>query len=86
MINNKPLAEDKYLTSKQQTEIDACISLDGQAYLSKPVTIPPDSYLMLGDNRPNSYDGRCWGVVPRNMIIGKAYKIFFPLNRMRKIE
>ena len=86
LINNKPLAEDKYLTSKQQTEIDACISLDGQAYLSKPVTIPPDSYLMLGDNRPNSYDGRCWGVVPRNMIIGKAYKIFFPLNRMRKIE
>lgn len=85
-INNNPLAEDKYIVSEQRTEIDDCISLDGQAYLSKPVTIPPNSYLMLGDNRVNSYDGRCWGVVPRNLIIGKAYKIFFPLNRMRKIE
>jgi signal peptidase I len=85
-INNKPLAEDKYLVSKQRTEINVCLSENQQPYLSKPVTIPPDSYLMLGDNRPNSYDGRCWGVVHRNMIIGKAYKIFFPLNRMRKIE
>jgi signal peptidase I len=85
-INNQALAEDKYLSSKQRTEIDVCTSGNQPPYLSKPVTIPPNSYLMLGDNRTQTYDGRCWGVVPRNLIIGKAYKRFFPLNRMGEIE
>nr|WP_246605606.1 signal peptidase I [Sphaerospermopsis torques-reginae] len=83
LINNQPLAEDKYLASNQRTEIDVCISTP---YLSKPVTIPSDSYLVLGDNRMNSFDGRCWGVVPRNLIIGKASKIFFPPDRIGKIN
>lgn len=86
-INNKPLQENVYLSSSVRTLVEACNSSGPQPpFLAQPVIIPPNSYLMLGDNRPNSYDGRCWGVVPRNMIIGKAYKIFFPLNRRRKIE
>lgn len=85
-INNQPLAEDKYLSSNQRSEIDVCTSSDYAPYLSKPVTIPANSYLTLGDNRTNSYDGRCWGVVHRNLIIGKASKIFFPLDRIGKID
>jgi signal peptidase I len=86
-INSKPLPENVYLSSSVRTFVEACNSSGLQPpFLAKPEIIPANSYLMLGDNRPNSYDGRCWGVVPRNMIIGKAYKIFFPLNRMRKIE
>jgi len=34
--------------------------------------IPPDSYFVMGDNRDNSADSRVWGVVPRNLIIGRA--------------
>jgi hypothetical protein len=36
-----------------------------------PVTIPPDHYFLLGDNRPESDDSRYWGPVPRAWIIGK---------------
>ena len=50
------------------------------------ITIPPRTYLMLTDNRSNSYNSRCWGVVPRNLIIGKAYKRFYPLDRVGPIE
>ena len=40
-----------------------------------PVTIPPGQYLMLGDNRDNSADSRVIGLVPRQLLIGKAHHI-----------
>ncbi len=46
-------------------------------------TVPPDSYFVLGDNRSNSSDSRYWGFVPRKNVIGKAWAVFWPLNRMR---
>lgn len=43
--------------------------------------IPPNSYIVLGDFRSNSYDSRYWGVVPRENIIGRATKRFYPFDR-----
>ncbi|HEY9692583.1 MAG TPA: signal peptidase I [Oculatellaceae cyanobacterium] len=51
-------------------------------YTWGPVTVPTNSYLVLGDNRNNSYDSHYWGFVPREKIIGKATKIFWPLSRV----
>ena len=39
------------------------------------MTIPPDQYLMLGDNRDNSADSRYIGLVPRNLLIGRAVRV-----------
>jgi signal peptidase I len=44
--------------------------------------IPPDRYLVLGDNRNNSYDSHYWGFVPREKIIGKATSRFYPFERL----
>ena len=46
--------------------------------------VPDDSYLVMGDNRNDSYDARYWNntYVTRDQIIGKAYYIYYPFNRM----
>jgi signal peptidase I len=40
-----------------------------------PLRIPPDQYLMLGDNRNNSADSRVIGLVPRAKLLGRAERI-----------
>ena len=49
---------------------------------TKPVAVPKGFYLMMGDNRNNSFDGRGWGLVPRDSIIGRSEFIWLPLGRI----
>ena len=46
--------------------------------------VPPDSYLMIGDNRDNSDDGRVWGFVPDGNLVGRATYIWFNWDPQRK--
>jgi signal peptidase I len=49
-------------------------------------TVPSNQYLVLGDHRSGSLDGRSWGYVPRDRIVGKALVRFWPLNRVGDIQ
>ena len=46
--------------------------------LPETITIPPDHYFMMGDNRGESDDSRFWGPVPRKWIIGPAFATYWP--------
>ena len=57
-------------------------AIGGACNLPKPITIPPDYYFMMGDNRGASDDSRFWGPVPRKWIIGKAFATYWPPDRI----
>ncbi|WP_084650548.1 signal peptidase I [Desulfovibrio litoralis] len=45
------------------------------------ITVPPDSFFMMGDNRDESWDSRGWGFVPREKLIGKAWRIYWSWDK-----
>jgi signal peptidase I len=77
--------KEPYINNNDGTFVEVCSSEGGTAFLAKSVTIGQNQYLALGDNRSNSYDGRCWGTIDRDEIVGQATKIYWPFNRFGDI-
>lgn len=71
-LNNTPL-EENY--------VDAFIG-----YEWGPQVVPPDTYFVLGDNRNASADSHVWGFLPKDSLVGDAYKIYWPLERVRSLQ
>ncbi len=63
---------------------------DGWKALANPpvktLYVQPGHYLCLGDNSPQSSDGRSWGLVPSNLMMGRAVVIYWPYSRMGRIQ
>ncbi|MCX7661629.1 MAG: signal peptidase I [Candidatus Omnitrophica bacterium] len=50
------------------------------------VSVPKDSFFVLGDNSSSSQDSRYWGFVPYKNLIGRALLIYWPPWRIRLIK
>jgi len=48
--------------------------------------VPEGQYFVLGDHRNSSSDSRTWGYVPRENIYGKAVFVYWPLDKMGRLQ
>lgn len=68
-INGVGLAEDDYITAPPN-------------YSAQPVTVPPEHYYVLGDNRNASQDSHIFGPIHEDSLVGKVIFRWFPLDRI----
>ena len=48
--------------------------------------VPAGSYFVMGDNRLQSQDSRVFGPIERELIVGRAWLRYFPLDRIGFVE
>lgn len=79
-VNGNKVDQSKFLSSDVKTR--------GGSFLGEgdEVIVPQDEYFAMGDNRDFSSDSREWGFVPKGMIIGKSFLVYWPPNHARLVK
>lgn len=86
VYRNQVKIQEQYVAHKAKTSVQVCPPSLSQSFLALPQVVPVDHYLVLGDNRLNSYDGRCWGLVSRSDLLGRAVFRYWPVHRIGNLE
>lgn len=71
-INGRPLDETSYqprLETAPESQLET---------KQETISLGPDEYFLVGDNRANSSDSRLWGAVARSDILGRVSFILWP--------
>jgi hypothetical protein len=95
-LEHLKLFRDTYYTSQQDdspskgdvSSIDWSNPNDWDKLANLPVRtmeVQPGHYLCLGDNSPESSDGRTWGLVPNRLLLGRALLVYYPFRPLSPI-
>ena len=72
-VNGRPI-DEPYLPDE--------VATTASPSFPQPYVVPPDSLLVLGDNRANSSDGRKFLAIPADTVVGRAVVRFWPPGRV----
>lgn len=77
--NKKVYVNGNLVEGSYEVHMDPFTALPGSGARDNfgPVTVPPDSLFVMGDNRDNSHDSRFWGFVNLKAVKGKAFIIYW---------
>ncbi|HYD35585.1 MAG TPA: signal peptidase I [Vitreimonas sp.] len=78
IVNGTPIQET-YIPADYQT-------LPGAYTKNKTVTLGPDEYFVVGDNRTYSSDSRAWGPIRKTDIVGRAFFRYWPFSKAQIIR
>lgn len=77
-INGEKL-DEPYLPEGVTTTADFA---PNRCTVDAPCLIPPGEVWVMGDNRNDSKDSRYFGPIPESSIVGRAFVIVWPLDRL----
>jgi signal peptidase I len=86
-INGQPLNEPYVFflePPRHNSELSEASTTSDPRENYGPVTVPPNQYFMMGDNRDNSLDSRYWGFMPADYVKGKAVLIYWSYESERE--
>lgn len=78
-VNGQKLEED-YIPPEIETTPGAFLE-EGET-----VVVPEDQFFVMGDNRDHSSDSRAWGFVEKDKITGRAWIIYWPLDKAGTVK
>ena len=77
--------EEPYVVQEPDGSASATLPRDPQGIEDEWV-VPDGAYFVMGDNRPQSQDSRAFGPIDQELILGRAWLRYFPLERIGLIE
>ncbi|MEL7156254.1 MAG: signal peptidase I [Actinomycetota bacterium] len=75
-------ARDNVIYINDQRLIEPYLDTDVVTSDFGPTVVPEGEIFVMGDNRTESFDSRGFGSIEEDRVIGRAFVLFWPLNRV----